>query len=206
MLVRMGDAPGALAAGARSVLVAEELGSLLAMVHAYAYHGIAMLLAGEWEAAQARIETALDIARANRVWLTSEGTFLASLAEAKLGLGDADGARQTVDLAVQTTQRTETPIFELHARIVRARVLTTLDGASASGDVEAELERSDTLLRSTGARSYAPFILEERARLATALEDSATAERLNGEALRLYREMGATGHAERLALECTADS
>ena len=114
---------------------------------------------------------------------------------------DGDGARATIDLAVRTTQRSETPIFELHARLVRARVLTSLEGAAAKTEVEAELDLAEDLLRRTNARSYEPMILEERAGLASALKDPGTAERLRGEAIDLYREMGATGHAERLARE-----
>ena len=199
MLSRAGDAPGALAAASRSVASAEELGSLIALVNAYAHHGMALLLDGEYTAAEERLEAALEIARANRVWLTLEGDFIALLAEAKLGRGDADGGRQAADLAVRTTQRTETPVLELHARLTRARVMIALDGAAAKTEIEAELDRADELLRSTNARSYEPEILEERAALADVLDDPAPAERLRAEALSLYRAMGATGHAERLA-------
>ena len=42
-------------------------------------------------------------------------------------------------------------------------------------------------------------MLEERARLARAMGDSAEADRFIAEAIDLCNEMGATGHAERLA-------
>ena len=45
----------------------------------------------------------------------------------------------------------------------------------------------------------APWIVEVRAELAAALGDSDENTRLLGEALALYREIGAHGHAERLA-------
>ena len=56
------------------------------------------------------------------------------------------------------------------------------------------------LIRQKGARAWAPFVCEERARLAQCLGDAA-AERHLREAHRLFTEMGATGHAERLARE-----
>ncbi len=46
-----------------------------------------------------------------------------------------------------------------------------------------------------------PFILEERARLASLRGDPGAHQRELREAHRLYTEMGATGHSERLARE-----
>ena len=197
-LARRGDTQGALVAGTRAVLLAEELGSYLALVNAYAHHGMALLGAGEFAAAEERLESALDIARTNRVWITLEAEFMAILADAKLGLGDAPAARQIIDSAVEIAQRTETPVFELHARLVRARVLRTVDGAAAEAEVAAELDQAEQLLRSTGARSYEPEILEERGLFAISLGRDEDAQRLRTEADELYRELGANSHAERL--------
>ena len=57
------------------------------------------------------------------------------------------------------------------------------------------------LVRSTGARSYEPQIQLERARLASLFSDEASHLQWLHEAHRLYTEMGATGHAERVARE-----
>ena len=103
------------------------------------------------------------------------------------------------DEAIQIALRTKTPIFELRAQLAVARVRLALDGDAAKGDIEAALERASAILEQTGARSYKPFIIEERARLASASGDSGTAKRLRGEAIGLWNEMGAAGHAERLA-------
>jgi len=48
-------------------------------------------------------------------------------------------------------------------------------------------------------RAYLPEIAEARAELARVLDDEATHERELREALRLSGEMGADGHAERVA-------
>ncbi len=52
-----------------------------------------------------------------------------------------------------------------------------------------------------GARSFEPFIHEQRARLKRAAGDEPGARRELREAHRLYTEMGATGHAERVERE-----
>jgi len=56
-------------------------------------------------------------------------------------------------------------------------------------------------VRETGARLHLPSLHEERGRLARALQRPSEADRELREAQRLYTEMGATGHAERLAGE-----
>jgi tetratricopeptide (TPR) repeat protein len=188
----------ALSAGRRTVEAAEKLGSPFALVNACHHHGMALGLNGEWEAARDQLQQALDIARANRVFLAMEGDILAALAEAHLGSGDAARARSTADEAVRVAQRSETPIFELHAHLACARVLLALDGAAAKDAVEAALERALALMRSTGARSYEPQIYVERARLAHLLSDAATAQHWQREAHRLFTAMGATGHASRI--------
>ena len=57
------------------------------------------------------------------------------------------------------------------------------------------------MIDETGARGYQPFVHEERAELARAQGDETTRERELREAHRLYTEMAATGHAQRLARE-----
>jgi ATP/maltotriose-dependent transcriptional regulator MalT len=199
MFERAGDVQAALSAARRAVDGAEKLGSPLALVNANHHHGMALGLNGEWEAARDRLQQGLEIARANRVWLSMEGDILAAFAEAHLGSGDVARARSTADEAVRVAQRTETPIFELHAHLAYARVLLALDGAAAKDEVEAALERALALMHSTRARSYEPQIYVERARLAGILSDAATAQHWGRAAHRLFTAMGATGHAQRLA-------
>jgi hypothetical protein len=63
------------------------------------------------------------------------------------------------------------------------------------------LGRAAELIEEFGARVYRPQICEERAELARLRGGDATYQRHLREAHRLYTEMGATGHAERLARE-----
>ncbi len=60
------------------------------------------------------------------------------------------------------------------------------------------------LLESIGDGALAPRILEMRGRLATALGDAAAADVVLREALDLYRDISATGYADRLERELGA--
>ncbi len=52
-----------------------------------------------------------------------------------------------------------------------------------------------------GDSGWLPFVHEVRAQLASVCGDEATYERERAEAERLWTEMGATGHAERVGRE-----
>jgi tetratricopeptide (TPR) repeat protein len=201
MLARAGDTRAALATGRRAEEGAEKVGSPMGLAMAYAYHGLALRIAGQPEAARDRLLRALEIARTNRVALVLEAEILAALAEAQLAAGDAGQARTTAEEAVCVAERMGTRTYELPAQLARARALLSLDGAKAAPEIEGTLERASALVRSTGARSYEPEILEARARLAGTLSAAAACERLLREAQHLYAKLGATGHAERLARE-----
>jgi hypothetical protein len=60
------------------------------------------------------------------------------------------------------------------------------------------------LMEQTGSRILGPPVAEVRAALAQALGDSMAREHHLREARRLYTEMGATGHARRIAEELGA--
>lgn len=66
------------------------------------------------------------------------------------------------------------------------------------------LARARTLIGETGGRSLLPLVHEEEAALAALDGDDSAREGHLREAHRLYTEMGATGHAERVAKELTA--
>jgi hypothetical protein len=65
-------------------------------------------------------------------------------------------------------------------------------------EIEAALDRAEELVTAIEGRSLSPRILELRGRLAAALGDTPASEQALRDALDLYREIGATGHADRL--------
>ncbi len=111
------------------------------------------------------------------------------------------GARSTARQAVECAQRQGARFFECMGEVEQARALLADPGVSARDEIEASLARAMVLVEETGGRVLEPQIIEERARLATMRGDTTIATEHLRAALALYLEIGATGHAERLANE-----
>jgi hypothetical protein len=90
-------------------------------------------------------------------------------------------------------------VWEIVAQLALAESLAAEQGSKGRVKVEAAFARVAELLRETGARVYAPQLAEARARVANAWGDVEAADRHLRDALALYREIGATGHARRVA-------
>jgi hypothetical protein len=73
--------------------------------------------------------------------------------------------------------------------------------AAAKEPVERELQTVQAFVDDSGATSLAPQIHEARAQLARLFGNQDEYESKLREARRLYTEMGARGHAQRLAKE-----
>ena len=196
-----GDVRGALTHARRAVDAAEKVGSNLARVWAHDRLGVALALDGEWDMAVEEIDLSLRTARETQVWLTIEAELLAHLAEAHLGSGDPQQAQQRAVEAIDAGRRRKTPIWEAHAHLTLARVLLSRTGRKARGEIESALESCLSLVEQTQARVYEPHVYELRAELAHLLGDAANRERYLRKAHRSFTEIGATGHAERLARE-----
>jgi tetratricopeptide (TPR) repeat protein len=196
-----GHTEAALGHARHAVEIAEKIGSPFSRVVAYQILGEAHVLSEEWSQAAGLLERTLEIARQTRTALAEEAFVLATLAEAYLGVGDYKRARVTVDEAVAVARRRGTKYYECLAHPRRARVLLRTEGAAASGEIQAALKEAQRLVEETGGRSQEPFIHEGLAELARVTGDDATRQRELREAHRLFTEIGATGHAERLAKE-----
>jgi hypothetical protein len=132
-----------------------------------------------------------------RFW---EADYVAALAAAYLGLGDSPRARRLADEAIEIALR----MAAGRRGSCPARPRAGIDRARRRGI--AGCDRNGAGPRygagaSTGAISYEPQILVERARLAELSGDSAGRTDLIREAHRLFTAMGATGRAERIATE-----
>jgi tetratricopeptide (TPR) repeat protein len=197
----IGDLGDVRAAARQAMEIAEELGSTFSRMNAYSALGTAHLVHEDWREAERALSTALELVRLNRTGRESEAMLLHRLASARLGRGDAAGARRAAEEAVTLARERGQASHESVARIALARALCASEGGEARAAVEDELGRASALLETTGGRAFEPWIAEARAELARALGDEAGRERELREAHRLYTEMGATGHAERLAKE-----
>jgi len=93
---------------------------------------------------------------------------------------------------------------EALAQLALAAALLATDCVVWRVEIESALERAEHLVASIEGSALSPRILELCGRLAAAVGDAPSSDRTLREALDLYRAIGATGHAERLARELDA--
>jgi hypothetical protein len=179
-----------------AVRISEDTGNRAFHLAALNAVGVANIGAGRWEEAAAALTRGVEEGRARGLHF-EEGRLLAHLARARLMGGDAPGARQAADEAVEVASRQGARVLACHALLVRARVRRVTEGGVAGDAILGDIESALTLVAEIGATTYEPFLREELARL----RGDADALR---EALRLYTAVGAAGHARRLDEELSA--
>jgi tetratricopeptide (TPR) repeat protein len=187
----------ALERGREAVELAERTGDVFTAMVAWLYLGWAQLMHGRIAEALESLEH-VDQVQRERGFFRHLNLGPGLLAEAHLAAGHAERARAEANRGIAER---DTWVHELRAHLSRSRVLRALDGAGARAEIEASLARAWLLLEWSGARAFAPFIVEERARLAAVLGDEAGAADLLRRARVLFADVEATGHAERLTVE-----
>jgi tetratricopeptide (TPR) repeat protein len=194
----LGDAHASLKHARRAFEMAERTGSSFDRGAAIQELGLAQLASGQWSAAVDSEERALAIMRETGTGLGFEPWVLMHLAEALLGAGDHTAARERVEEGLERARAQSSPKAELELLLLRAQVLARAEGESAHAQIEQDLDRAQALIQETSYRVRQPLLHERRADLARLEGDDAEQERELHEALRLYTEMGATGHAARV--------
>ncbi|MCZ6715302.1 MAG: AAA family ATPase [Deltaproteobacteria bacterium] len=199
--VGMGDAAEALTHGRRGVEIAERLGTPNMVGLAYTFFGAALLLSDRLEEAAQAFES-----------VSTRGLSFQSdisqpyIARTQLRRGNASGARATAEEAVGLTRQRGVIIQESESQLALAEVLLATEGARSRGAVETALARTAEIVDEINLHSRQPWIHVWRAELARLLGEDAAHTRELREAHRLFSEMGATGHAERLARELGGDA
>jgi hypothetical protein len=127
--------------------------------------------------------------------------ILAWLAEAELAVGNRSEALAVAREGIEIGRSGGACYWEAEAQIALARVLMATDGEIPRAEIEAALDRADSLIAAIAGRVLSPRVLEQRGRLAVKLGDKEGSRRLLHEAHDVYRAIGATGHADRLAKE-----
>jgi class 3 adenylate cyclase/tetratricopeptide (TPR) repeat protein len=193
---RSGDVSGALT-HARRVL--DGTGPTPLQVFAQLALGIALLASGDRKEAEKAERRALALARKSGLHYGLTAWAICFLAEAKLGQGDTRAALELADEALADARQSGGRLFEMDALLTRARALLGSEGARCAPEVERTLAEVSALIDETEARCREPIVHEISAELARLRGDKATRERELREAHRLFTDMGATGHAERIA-------
>jgi tetratricopeptide (TPR) repeat protein len=194
-----GDSERAMTHAQQAIEIAERIGDAFSRTWAWSWMGAASLLGGHWSRAIDAIERAQAISEERRTAADAESWALAWLAEAHHGLGDAERATGLARDAVRLARLREQPAPEIVANVGLGRILLAAQGLGARDEIEAALRRAQELVDETGARAHEPTIHVELAEFARQNGDDAERERELSEAHRLFTQIGATGHAERVA-------
>ena len=190
--------------GRRSLEIAEKLDNEASRMAAYAALGLANLVEGQPAAARDALRESATIARDRRVVRALLPLVLAGLAEAHLALGEPTEAVATAREGIDLGSAGGCLYNEALAQLALAAALLATDCVVPRAEIESALERAEHLVASIEGSALSPRILELRGRLAAAVGDAPSSDRTLREALDLYRAIGATGHAERLARELDA--
>jgi adenylate cyclase len=194
-----GNDVGALSHARQAIEIAEKSGSSMSRVASHWALGTAHLSQGERKEAKEAYEQVLVIARKNRAGLFTEVSALTNLALAHLELGEDELALKTVDEALGIQRRSSRKADAPYTNLVKARVLLHSRGEKARSEIEGALAEATSTMQQSGARCWEPFIHEERAALARLLGDEPGRRQALRTAHRLFKEMKADGHVERLA-------
>jgi class 3 adenylate cyclase len=188
----------------RGVEWAEQAGGPFGRIFTREGLAISHAQQGDWRNAIAVVDEALAIARERRISQTSIPLLLATRARAQLGLGDIAGARADAEEAVALAVRCGTGFYEVQSRHQLARALVADPSHGEEKAARAELDKAFALCATLGLQAYEPHLHEGLAELALAVGDRAAHDHQLRTAYRLFLDVGASGHARRLAAELSA--
>jgi adenylate cyclase len=192
-----GDSSAELRNAREAVEIADRLGTPLYRAMAYSELLRSLADSGEWGAAISLADQLGEVE--GRL---GAGIAHAATARAHLGLGDSAQARVAADQALAIAERIPSAkVLQIDVRLDYARILLATEGIDSEEAVRRELGVAMSFSEESGHALSRPEIHEVRAELARVLGNQAEYESERREAHRLYVEMGATGHAERLARE-----
>jgi tetratricopeptide (TPR) repeat protein len=185
--------------GGRCLQIAERLDHNNLRVQGYFALGTAHLIEAQFADARDTLRATASIVRDRRTMFMCLPWVLALLAEAHLALGEHAEALAAAHEAIDRGREGGCIYYEASAQLSLVQILLAVEGDVPRAEIEAALDHAEELVASVEGRSLSPRILELRGRLAAALGDTAASVQALRDALDLYREIGATGHAERLA-------
>ena len=196
-----GDPDAMLAHAEQALEIAERTGSAFSRTWSWSFLGWAQTARGEWRQAIAAIERSMAIAKERRTAIEGAGLRLMALGESYLGLGDAERALALVEEGIAVSNAQGASFNQIYGYRTLARVRLASAGPAAHVEIKSALASALEILRETGARADEPLVRVELAELSRQSGDHEGHQRELREAHRLFTEMGATGHADRLKIE-----
>ncbi len=192
-----------LAHAQRALELGEQVGSPLSENIGYVCMGTAHLVRGDAAAALEPLEVALHNCSERRLLRSWLPWVYSALSDARLAMGETQTAIDMAREGVVFSRRSKSYCFGLLCELSLARALRIHDAAANESEIREGLVHCDELLELSDAVGLLPFIAEERARLAGALGLADANQQLHA-AQQQYKEIGSTGHAERIARELEA--
>ena len=192
-----GDAEATLRHARRALEAADRIDSPAMRAAAHIYIGRGHLMRSEFALAITELERAHGLVLEHGAGFIRDSLALVMLAEAHLGMGQVDRARE---LSALVSEREHGPGVRARAHLLHAQIRLSA-GAPDTAEIERTLELAAAGFRATEWRAYAPDVVLARAELAASRGDEPGGIHQLREAHRLYTEMGAVGHAERVARE-----
>lgn len=196
-----GETDTALADARQAVEIAERHGAPYFVAMALGRLGDALRLEQRHQGALETYQEALDLIRSKRVGVQWKPHVVGGQALAHSALGDHAKAIEHARSALEESLSGGNRRAEDFVLLSLARVLLATGDPGLHEEIERTVEHAEALCEETGMRVHRPCLLELRAALAECRGSPQEASRRLREAQRLFAEMGATGHAERLARE-----
>src|SRR3954452_3266197 len=188
-----GDVRDGLTHARAGMEISERTHSAFSRATAYCLLGFAHIVRDQFVDALEVENEALRIIKSTRTGMQYEAFALAIIAEAHLGLGDAEPARAAAGRGAETAARYGMRGHEAHCRLMLGRSLSR----SRPSDARAELEHARELAGDDYI-SLVPRLHEALGDLAEMHDRREACERQLRQALHLYESVGADGHARRL--------
>jgi len=193
----LGDSARATGAARESLEIAGRVGSPLSEILALRSLGRASALVGDTRGAMALMERGLSLAE--RTDLSREPEMLCELALVHCAAGALDHAQRLAERSVELAAAREIHGVEVYGLRALASVHVARGGSQAISDAARLLDQAESMAERIGYRSILPHLYELRAGAAERAGDDAACAAALDKARELFREMGATARAKRLA-------
>jgi len=197
----LGDTERGLVCARRALEAAERTPSPMTRVYSNLTGAMAHYWAGDPQSAMSCAEQALEASRETGTGVLDQPEMLAVLAASRMALGELDEARELSERAVALADDRHHGVLSAITRRYRLQALLAAEGAATVEEIERALTELEPWIEERGWSGLRPFACLGRTELAYRRGDETTHERELREAHRLFNEMGATCHAERLARE-----
>jgi len=193
----LGDAELADHHGKLAVECAEQARTPLLLAQAYLSLGRAHLLSGRFSDALEVLGRARCVVDKRRGLRGLAPPVMVSLAIAQLEKGEPERARRSIEQMFSDEARRPGALVEIDVRLALARALLRTRGDAEA--IQSALAGATQRVEHCEARVCQPHIHETLAELAEHAGKPEVGVRQRREAQRLFTEVGATGHARRIA-------